>query len=162
METININIKGMTCASCVGRVEKALRKNPGVKEAAVNLATEKAKVTFDPNATNLEEILALVEKAGYKATPEQQKRNREKELQEEKKHVLYALILSLPLVLAMFFNFRLSPWIQLALATPIQFWLGTRFYRQGWSALKVRSGNMELLIAIGSCAAFLLCLFLLT
>jgi Cu+-exporting ATPase len=166
-ETVSLSISGMTCASCVGRVEKALKKVPGVTEASVNLATEKAQVTMV--GVPLQALIAAVEKAGYEAAPAS-----DTGVPAEKGRaglpgwwpVALAALLSVPLVapmLAMPFgmHWALPGWLQLALATPVQFWLGARFYKAGWKAVLARSGNMDLLVALGTSAAYALSLYLL-
>jgi Cu+-exporting ATPase len=165
---LNLDIGGMTCASCVAHVEKALKAVPGVVDASVNLATEKATVrgadTIAPSA-----LIAAVEKAGYEA----REANGGARAQAEPAARLPAwwpvaasAMLSLPLaapMLARLFgrDWMLPGWLQLVLATPIQFWLGGRFYRAGWKALRAGSGNMDLLIAIGTSAAYGLSFYLL-
>lgn len=165
---LQVAVRGMTCASCVARVEKALKKVPGVEDASVNLATEQA--TVHGAALDADAIVAAVALAGYEAAPLQRGQRRVPE--EEGKTglpswwpVAAAAILSLPLVLPMFgqlfgtdtaHGWMLPGWIQLLLATPVQFWLGARFYRAGWKALRAGSGNMDLLVAIGTSAAYAL------
>jgi Cu+-exporting ATPase len=166
-ETVSLSISGMTCASCVGRVEKALKKVPGVTDASVNLATEKAQVTMV--GVPLQTLIAAVEKAGYEAASAS-----DTGVPAEKASaglpgwwpVALAALLSAPLVapmLAMPFgiHWALPGWLQLALATPVQFWLGARFYKAGWKAVLARSGNMDLLVALGTSAAYALSLYLL-
>jgi Cu+-exporting ATPase len=165
-----IGIGGMTCASCVARVEKALKKVPGVIEASVNLATESARVRTAATLTR-EMLSAAVGGAGYEANwpsaePEiaSGPTHQERALQRERKHLFIAAALSLPLVLPMLvlpfgLDWMLPGWLQWLLATPVQFWLGARFYRAAWSALKARSGNMDLLVAIGTSAAYGLSVF---
>jgi Cu+-exporting ATPase len=153
----------MTCASCVARVEKALKKVPGVEDASVNLATEKASVKGA--ALDADAIVAAVARAGYEAAPVQRGQPR---IEAEPATsgppswwpVAAAAILSLPLVLQMAVrDWMLPGWLQLLLATPVQFWLGARFYRAGWKALRAGSGNMDLLVAIGTSAAYALSLY---
>lgn len=162
-QNISLNVKGMTCASCVNRIEKVLKKDEGVITANVNLATEKANVVFESNKLDIPKIIALIEKAGYEAS--EVKQDKEKGLREEKHLIILSVLLTLPLVLPMLlqpFGIHLMPpgWIQLLLATPIQFYVGARFYKSGWSAIKAKSGNMELLVAIGTSAAYGLSLYL--
>ncbi|MFC0254032.1 heavy metal translocating P-type ATPase [Massilia consociata] len=161
-----LRIEGMTCASCVARVEKALRAVPGVEEAAVNLATEKASVRGSADAAAL---VAAVEAAGYEAhdasAPVPGQAGKREAALPAWWPVAAAVLLSTPLVAPMFLGpFGIDPmlpgWLQLALATPVQFWLGARFYRAGWKALRAGSGNMDLLVAIGTSAAYGLSLYL--
>lgn len=162
-QNISLNVKGMTCASCVNRIEKVLKKDEGVISANVNLATEKANIVFESNKLDIRKIIGLIEKAGYEAS--ETKQDKEKGLREEKHLIILSVLLTLPLVLPMLlqpFGIHLMPpgWIQLLLATPIQFYVGARFYKSGWSAIKAKSGNMELLVAIGTSAAYGLSLYL--
>ena len=162
-------IAGMTCASCVGRVERALKKVPGVVDASVNLATESATVQADAEVTR-DALFAAVADAGYDAQPideapapaaavEAHAPHRDAHGDRERRHLLLAALLSLPLVLPMVAlawgeHWMLPAWLQLALATPVQFWLGARFYRAGWAALKAGTGNMDLLVALGTSAGY--------
>ncbi len=162
-----LSIAGMTCASCVGRVERALKNVPGVVDASVNLATERARVRT-AGEPDLERLLAAVEAAGYTA---QQLRANDSGVDEraagssqatrshEARHVLIAAVLTVPQVLPMIGmlfgqHWMLPGWMQLLLATPVQFWLGARFYRAAWKAVRARTGNMDLLVALGTSAAY--------
>jgi Cu+-exporting ATPase len=154
-------VEGMTCATCATRVEKALAKVPGVHEALVNLATEVATVKADP-AVKIDAMRAAVEKAGYELGDPR----RSEPVQAEWWPVALAAVLSLPLILPMAallvgVEWMLPGWWQFALATPVQFWLGARFYRAAWKALKARTGNMDLLVALGTSAAYGLSVYLL-
>jgi Cu+-exporting ATPase len=173
VENVSLSIAGMTCASCAGRVEKALKKVPGVTGASVNLATEKAHVTYVTYVTShggvtVDALVAAVRKAGYQAAAAQ-----EAEPAREPGaglpswwRVAASGLLSLPLILAMLAmpfgaDWALPGWAQLALATPVQFWLGGRFYKAGWKALRAWAGNMDLLVALGTSAAYGLSVYLL-
>ncbi|QNN46808.1 copper-translocating P-type ATPase [Thermomonas brevis] len=157
--TLRLDISGMTCASCAGRVEKALRKVEGVREASVNLATETASVTalgVSPDA-----LVQAVERAGYGARPHAETVEPAKAdgMPRETLHLLLAVLLSLPLAAPMLLmpfgvHWALPGWAQWLLATPVQFWLGARFYRAGFAALRARSGNMDQLVALGTSAAY--------
>ncbi|MGF6274609.1 Cu+-exporting ATPase [Massilia sp. UYP11] len=166
-----LHIEGMTCASCVARVEKALRAVPGVSGASVNLATEKASVQGQAAPGVL---AAAVRAAGYEAQvalPDGVEGAPARRAQGGATlpawwPVAAAMLLCLPLVLPMLaapFGHQvvLPGWLQLALATPVQFWLGARFYRAGWKALRAGSGNMDLLVALGTSAAYGLSVYLL-
>ena len=156
----DIGIEGMTCASCVGRVERALKKLPGVMEATVNLATESARVRYASPAASPALLRRAVREAGYGV--------RETDLMDDVREpsawagfapVALALALAAPLVLPMLADlagrhWMLPAWLQFCLATPVQFVLGARFYRAGWHALKARTGNMDLLVAIGTSAGW--------
>jgi Cu+-exporting ATPase len=158
---LQLAVEGMTCASCVARVEKALKKVPGVVDASVNLATEQA--TVHGPALDAAAIVAAVAQAGYEAALLTRGRPRAPAPASTLPSwwpVAAAAILSLPLVLPMFVHAWMLPgWAQLLLATPVQFWLGARFYRAGWKALRVGAGNMDLLVAIGTSAAYALSVY---
>src|SRR5574337_989570 len=160
-----LQVEGMTCASCVARVEKALLKVPGVASAAVNLATERATVralsTVPPSA-----LKAAIEKAGYAASDVAAAKPAPTRRLPEWWPVAAGTVLTLPLVLPMLLQpfgvgWMLGGWVQFALATAVQFWLGARFYRAGWKAVRAGSGNMDLLVALGTSAAYGLSLYLL-
>ena len=164
-QSLDLSIQGMSCASCAGRVEKALQNAEGVVNATVNLATEKAHIDFIQGATAASELIHAVEAAGYHAslpTPvpvAQHENNKQQQTDREARAVVIAVIFSLPLVVPMALSifgvhWMLPGWIQFFLATPVQFWLGARFYRAGWSALKAKTGNMDLLVALGTSAGY--------
>ncbi|MFG6486472.1 heavy metal translocating P-type ATPase [Roseateles sp. BYS78W] len=157
MSSLRLKISGMSCASCVGRVEKTLKKQPGVLSAEVNLATEIASVALQDGASTAP-LLAALAKAGYPATLDQPLRT---PWLQTGWPVLIGVLLSLPLVAPMLLGHAamLPGWWQLALATPVQVGLGARFYAGGWRALRDRSGNMDLLVALGTSAAFGLSVF---
>ena len=159
-EEFDLAIKGMTCASCVGRVEKALTKMSGVLTVSVNLATETAHVTVTRGIA-LEALLVAVDKAGYQAVRAggQAAAGVEKSQSHGGMAVVMATILTLPLTVPMLLelgggHYMLPGWLQLLLATPVQFWLGARFYRAGWKAVMAGAGNMDLLVALGTSAAY--------
>ena len=169
-KTFDLRVTEMTCASCVTRVEKALKAIPGVLQANVNLATEKVHLRTLAEV-ELASLLAALKKAGYPA-----------QLSSDAMDVpsaglprvwltpgwivLISVALSLPLMTPMLLapfgiDLQLSGWVQLALATPVQFCLGARFYKAGWKALMAGSGNMDLLVAIGTSSAYGLSVYLL-
>ena len=167
-------IEGMSCASCVNRVEKVLLKVPGVLTAEVNLALETAQVTGSAKELTSEKLINAVVAAGYQAQVLNSEAAQADHLaQKEPAYswwpVAVAALLSFPLMLGMvaewlgwtFWRGDFSGWLQWALATPVQFWLGWRFYKSGWSALKAGAGNMDLLVAIGTSAAYGLSVYLL-
>ncbi|MFZ4380175.1 MAG: cation transporter, partial [Polynucleobacter sp.] len=167
-----LDIGGMTCASCVGRVEKALDNIPGVEAATVNLATEQAKIRVKHgSAIRVQEIISLIKKTGYEAK-ETTPHGSGGELASKPfwandglGRVLLSFILSAPLVLPMLLmpfgiHWSLSPKWQLALATPVQFILGWRFYKAGYKSLMAGTGNMDLLVALGTSAAYGLSVYL--
>ena len=161
-----LDIGGMTCASCVGRVEKALDKTPGVEAASVNLATEQAKVRLKSNSeATVAEVIAAVQKTGYEAklsTPHgntQVNRSHSFWGTDGLGRVLLSFNLSAPLFLPMFLmpfgiHWALSPKWQILLASPVQFVLGWRFYKAGFKSLLAGAGNMDLLVALGTSAAY--------
>lgn len=161
----DFKIESMTCASCVGRVEKGLLKLPGVLSADVNLATEKAHVVFVLGLVSSDLIIKAIEKAGYKGFKDNNVLvKKEANLQRDFYELMVAICLSIPLVMPMIFQlfnftYMLNGWWQLFLTIPIQFWLGSRFYKSAWSAILSKSGNMDLLVALGTSAAFGLSLY---
>ncbi|MBX4136825.1 heavy metal translocating P-type ATPase [Pseudomonas sp. S5F11] len=165
--TFDLPIGGMTCASCAGRVERALGKVPGVQSVSVNLANERAHVEvlgqMDPSV-----LIAAVDKAGYSASlPQTETRtaaDQAQRLHRERWALLLAIVLALPLVLPMLvqpfgLHWMLPAWVQFALATPVQFILGARFYVAAWKAVRAGAGNMDLLVAIGTSAGYGLSLY---
>ena len=165
-EERDLAIRGMTCASCVARVEKALGKVPGVLSASVNLATERAHVVAVAG-TGLDKLRMAVEAAGYEADAADLEKAGAAAVARGLPDwwpVALSALLTLPLVapmvgLAVGAHWALPGWLQLALATPVQFWLGGRFYRAGWKAVKAFTGNMDLLVALGTSAAYGLSLY---
>jgi Cu+-exporting ATPase len=165
--TFDLPIGGMTCASCAGRVERALGKVPGVQRVSVNLANERAHIEvlgqMDPAV-----LIAAVDKAGYSASLPQSETKTEADqaqrLHHERWALLLAIVLALPLVLPMLaqpfgLHWMLPAWVQLALATPVQFIFGARFYIAAWKAVRAGAGNMDLLVAIGTSAGYGLSLY---
>ncbi len=158
-QSLQLQIDGMTCASCVSRVEKALKQVPGVLSASVNLATETAEVNVAGSAAMLPALMTAVAKAGYQAREIQAAGAPTNKPAAAWWPIALAAALSAPLALPMVGallgkDWMLNGWLQWLLATPVQFWLGARFYRAGWSALRARTGNMDLLVALGTSAAY--------
>jgi P-type Cu+ transporter len=165
---MDLGIGGMTCASCVGRVERVLRKLPGVQEVSVNLATESARVRGEPPADQdlaawQARLQRAVRDAGYEPRPFSEAMAEPPPLwwgvPRDAWPVLLAVLLTLPLAAPMVgdlwgAHWMLPPLWQFVLATPVQWILGARFYRAAWHALKGGTGNMELLVAIGTSAAW--------
>ncbi|BFG75315.1 heavy metal translocating P-type ATPase [Paraburkholderia terrae] len=167
--TAELAIGGMTCAACSGRVEKALARIPGVTSASVNLATEKATVTTN-GAVGVDQLIAAVTKAGYQATPlsaddatpaatEDKDAAARAAVRRELGAVVICALLTLPLIVPMFaeplgLHAMLPATLQLALATVVQFVFGARFYRAAWKAVRAGAGNMDLLVALGTSAAY--------
>src|SRR5438105_6382696 len=160
-------VEGMTCASCVARVEKALMQVPGVAGAEVNLATERANVKVAANNVPVDALISAVERAGYHAKrPGEEAASASPATRQPRDGwpVVLAAVLSAPLALPMIgwafgSHWMIDGWLQLALATPVQFWFGARFYRAGWKALEARTGNMDLLVALGTSAGYGLSLY---
>ncbi|RLU06041.1 copper-translocating P-type ATPase [Pseudomonas prosekii] len=165
--SLELSIDGMTCASCVGRVERALRKVPGVRSVSVNLANERAHLELlgdiDPQI-----LIAAVTKAGYSASlfeiDQPQTDNQQQRLHRERLVLIMAIALALPLVLPMLLqpfgiHWMLPAWAQFALATPVQFIFGARFYVAAWKAVRAGAGNMDLLVALGTSAGYGLSLY---
>ena len=167
--SLELNVGGMTCASCAGRVEKALGKVPGVESVSVNLANERAHVELlghvDPA-----QLIDAVNRAGYSASLYQAQNQKavqddqQKRLHRERWALVLAIALALPLVLPMLLmplgiHWMLPAWAQFVLATPVQFILGARFYSAAWKAVKAGAGNMDLLVALGTSAGYGLSLY---
>ncbi|WP_225609737.1 heavy metal translocating P-type ATPase [Pseudomonas sp. PDM11] len=166
-QTLDLAISGMTCASCVGRVERALNKRPGVLSTSVNLATERARLQVLPG-TDSQALLKAVDAAGYSASTLEAATdtgtNVERQLRGERWRLALALLLAAPLVLPMLLtpfgvHLMLPAWAQFLLATPVQFILGARFYRAAWHALRSGAGNMDQLVALGTSAGYGLSLY---
>jgi Cu+-exporting ATPase len=164
-----LSISGMHCTACATLIERVLKKSPGVREARVNFAAERAQVVFDPQLTSVEQLLEVIRRAGYGASPEkdliEESRKQEKAVRSLQRRFFLSLLLSLPLAYFMVLDFSpylpgsavLHPWmglIALGFATPVQFLFGMPFYRGMWSSLRLRSFNMDSLIAIGTSVAY--------
>jgi Cu+-exporting ATPase len=158
--TLDLGIGGMTCASCVSRVERALNKVPGVRQASVNLATESARIAFEPTPQIEARLRRAVRDAGYEPREQAGPEGQEQHARWAGfAPVALGILLSAPLMLPMLGDllgrhWMLSPLWQFLLATPVQFILGARFYRAGWYALRAGTGNMDLLVAIGTSAGW--------
>ena len=173
-ERLELAVRGMTCASCVRRVERALLKQPGVIAASVNLATERADVEYLPRAVSPQRLKTVLAEAGYEALDLQpagdaQQEAREAEQAGLRRELRLAAALSGPLVvlamlpmllpaatrwLSTLLPLRAWDFVQLVLATPVQFYVGRRFYRQGWAELRHQSPGMNTLVMLGSSAAY--------
>lgn len=173
MDRVRLDIEGMTCSACAARVEKALKKVQGIGEVNVNIATNKATVEYLSSDVDVSDMKKAVEKAGYSAKEEEkidvdkQKKERENEIKKLKTLFIVSTILSLPLLSAMFvdmagFDTILSNgWFQFALATPVQFIIGWRFYKGAYHALKGGGANMDVLVAMGTSAAYFYSIYML-
>ena len=166
VHTLELSIEGMTCASCVGRIERALGKVVGVNRVSVNLANERAHLELlgqvDPQT-----LIDAVKRAGYDASvwqAETPQKNQTDHLRRERLALLMAILLSVPLVLPMLLqpfgvHWMLPAWVQFALATPVQFIFGARFYIAAFKAVRAGAGNMDLLVALGTSAGYGLSLY---
>lgn len=167
----DINITGMSCAACSSRIEKGLRKLPGIYNAVVNLAVEKATVEFNPDEIGIRDIVAKIESLGYgahnvadAAESDQEKKIRQNEIGRQRFRLILSIIFSIPLLLAMLLHLSgsmgtiahilLNPYLQLILATPVQFVAGWQFYRGAYLAVKNGSANMDVLVVLGTSAAY--------
>ncbi|WP_416234444.1 heavy metal translocating P-type ATPase [Paenibacillus sp. JNUCC31] len=174
-ESVDLDITGMTCASCSARIEKGLSRLPGVSRANVNLALETGHVEFAAGALKASDITAKIKQLGYGAelqqTQEDTQSVRERELQRKKWKWMISALLSLPLLWAMVGHFSfaswiwvpdlfMNPWFQLVLATPVQFVIGWQFYVGAYKALRNGSANMDVLVSLGTSAAFFYSLYL--
>ncbi len=167
-ETIELTVSGMTCASCSARLERVLGKVPGVAKAEVNLATERARIEGLKGVIGAAGLIAAVQGAGFTAqvvvdsTDQMAREEAERAQRSRRELVKLALsaLFTLPLVAQMLIDlatpggWMLPPWVQLALATPVQFWIGWRFYEGAWKSLKGGAGNMDVLVALGTTAAY--------
>ena len=169
---VELKIKGMTCAACTARIEKVLGKLEGIEKVSVNLATEKAVVEYDPSKVRVSDMVRKVEVLGYGAqraeeiTRDREKEQREKEIKRLRIELFISAILSSPLIMAMLLTlvnidiaFLHNGYFQLAAATPVQFGIGFRFYRNAYHALRAGSANMDVLIAMGTSAAYFFSLY---
>ncbi|RHW37508.1 Cu(2+)-exporting ATPase [Lysinibacillus yapensis] len=162
-------ITGMTCASCANRIEKGLNKMDGISVANVNLALEQATVEFNPSEVSIGEIIQRVEKLGYGAHLKENEKNavdyREQAIQKQTRKFIISAILSLPLLWTMVGHFSftsfiympeilMNPWVQMLLATPVQFMIGWQFYVSAFKAIKNGSANMDVLVVLGTSAAY--------
>lgn len=161
------NISGMTCAACSGRLEKVLGRIPGIERVSVNLVTEVATLVAPSGVVTQAQIIEVILKAGFKGEPALSSADRLAQIEaraasqdRHEQHVLWAaIILSLPLALPMLgmplgFDWMLPAWWQFALATPVQFFIGARFYRGALTSLMGGAGNMDVLVVLGTSAAW--------
>ncbi|MGG0299586.1 heavy metal translocating P-type ATPase [Bacillus albus] len=169
-------VSGMTCAACANRVEKRLNKLEGVNGATVNFALESATVDFNPDEINVNEMKSAITKLGYKLEVKSDEQDgstdhRLQEIERQKKKFIISFILSFPLLWAMVSHFSftsfiylpdmlMNSWVQLALATPVQFIIGGQFYVGAYKALRNKSANMDVLVALGTSAAYFYSVYL--
>jgi Cu+-exporting ATPase len=168
LDKAELRLKGMTCAACAARLEKVLNRLDGVIAATVNLATESAAVEYNPSQVSVADMIKAVQRAGYDAEEKTrededlERQQREKEIKLLRWLFVLSAVLSFPLVAAMVFHLigkpieiLHNPWVQLILATPVQFIVGYRFYKGAYHALKGGGANMDVLVSMGTTAAYL-------
>ena len=169
LQTLELGIEGMTCAACATRIEKVLNRLPGV-EAVVNLASERARVRFQPGVVDAAQLVAAIDRAGFVGriaddrSREEEKARKLTVYRAELRRFWIAAVLTLPLLAQMVTMLgadagqhqdALPRWLQLLLATPVQFWIGWRFYDGGWKSLRGGGANMDVLVALGTSAAYI-------
>ncbi|MDO2944876.1 heavy metal translocating P-type ATPase [Staphylococcus epidermidis] len=166
VEQVELNINGMTCAACSNRIEKVLNQTQGVQQATVNLTTEQAHIKYYPNATNTEALIKRIQNIGYdaetKTSSKVQSNRKKQELKHKRNKLIISAILSLPLLLVMVVHISpisipsilVNPWVQLILSTPVQFIIGWQFYVGAYKNLRNGSANMDVLVAVGTSAAY--------
>jgi P-type Cu+ transporter len=174
-EVAQLQLEGMTCAACANRIEKGLNKLQGVKSATVNFALETASVEYSPGEVSVTDMQNKVKQLGYSAFVKQEDANpgdhRQKEIHRQRTKLIVSAILSLPLLWSMVGHFSfttwiyvpdlfMNPWFQLILATPVQFIIGRHFYIGAYKALRNGSANMDVLVALGTSAAYFYSLYL--
>jgi P-type Cu+ transporter len=174
-ESADFDITGMTCAACSARIEKVLGRMPGIARVNVNLALETAHVEYTPGSISTADIIQKVSSIGYKASLKEEREDstdhRELEIKRKQQKLILSALLSLPLLWAMVGHFTftswipvpelfMNPWFQLALATPVQFIIGWQFYVGAYKALRNGSANMDVLVALGTSAAYFYSLYL--
>jgi len=156
-------IEGMTCSACAARIEKTLKRVPGIIDISVNLALERGDVRAVAGQVDESAVAAAIEKTGFTAVFADSGNTADEQddpLKDERQTLLISAALTAPLVLQMIamvlgIDFHLSPWAELMLATPVQFWIGQRFYKAAWNAIKAGAGNMDVLVAMGTTTAYL-------
>ncbi|WP_035346244.1 heavy metal translocating P-type ATPase [Alkalihalobacillus hemicellulosilyticus] len=174
-EKDEFDISGMTCAACATRIEKRINKMEGVSQANVNFALETISVEYDPETVRASEMVEVVKKLGYNLIPKQDQEDKvdhkEREIENQYGKFLLSAVLTLPLLWTMVTHFEMTsflympdmfmnPWVQLALATPVQFVVGAQFYRGSYHALRSKSANMDVLVALGTSAAYFYSIYL--
>ncbi|MHD0397211.1 heavy metal translocating P-type ATPase [Staphylococcus simulans] len=175
MEKAEFKISGMTCAACSSRIERVLSRTEGIDQANVNLVTEKASIEYDQNHVDMNQVFEKVKQLGYEPivleTADEAKARKNKELNRQKMKFIISMILSLPLLYTMVGHFSFlsflplpqimtEPWFQFILATPVQFILGWQFYKGAYGALRNKSANMDVLVALGTSAAYLYSIYM--
>lgn len=170
-EKAELDVIGMTCAACSNRIEKVLNRDAGVEHANVNLTTENATIAYNPEMTSIDDLIKKIQKIGYDAKPKQAATEKSSQKEQELKHkrtkLIISAILAAPLLLTMFVHLFgmqiphifMNPWFQFALATPVQFIIGWQFYVGAYKNLRNGSANMDVLVALGTSAAYFYSLY---
>ncbi|OUM88037.1 heavy metal translocating P-type ATPase [Parageobacillus thermoglucosidasius] len=167
-EKVMLDIEGMTCAACAARIEKGLQRMEGVERATVNLATNSAVVEYKEGIISVEAILEKIKKLGYKGQVRKEEEGagvKEEQLKQKQRQLMISIVLSLPLLYTMIAHlpfdlglpmpdWLMNPWVQLLFATPVQFYIGGPFYVGAYRALRNKSANMDVLVALGTSAAY--------
>ncbi|MBO0587731.1 MULTISPECIES: heavy metal translocating P-type ATPase [unclassified Sporosarcina] len=174
-EKASFDISGMTCTVCATKIEKRISKMDGVANANVNFALETISVEYDGKQVETADMITAVKKMGYELIPKQDGKDKmdhkEQEIKKQYRKFIFSLILTLPLLWTMVAHFEflsfiympailMNPWVQLALATPVQFIVGAQFYKGAFNALRNKSANMDVLVALGTSAAYFYSLYL--
>lgn len=174
-ERTDFDISGMTCAACATRIEKRINKMDGVFDASVNFALETIAVEYDSQQVETSDMITAVKKMGYELIPKDDNKNKlnhkEEEIKKQERKFIFSLILTIPLLWTMVAHFEflsfiylpkilMNPWVQLAIATPVQFIVGAQFYKGAYHSLRNKSANMDVLVALGTSAAYFYSLFL--
>ena len=174
-EKVAFDISGMTCAACATKIEKRIGKMDGVSNASVNFALETIAVEYDSKQVETTEMITAVKKMGYELIPKQDSKDKmdhkEQEIKKQEKKFIVSLILTIPLLWTMVAHFEflsfiymphilMNPWLQLAFATPVQFIIGAQFYKGAFNSLRNKSANMDVLVALGTSAAYFYSLYL--
>lgn len=166
VEKMEIDISGMTCAACSNRIEKVLNRQEGVERASVNIAAESAVIEYHPGITSEDALIEVIEKLGYgakaKSDREEKQARKSKEIKRMRIKLIASAILSFPLLVTMLDHLfglpvpklLMNPWFQFALATPVQFVIGWPFYKGAFRSLRGGSANMDVLVAMGTSAAY--------
>lgn len=173
LDEAQLDIIGMTCAACSGRIERVLNRDPRIESATVNLALETGTIRYNPEEISIEEITEKIRNIGFDAVPKETNAPREKddETEKKKRQLLLSIMLTFPLLWTMFSHFSftsfiyvppilLNPYVQWAIATPVQFIIGANFYKGAYYSLKNKSANMDVLVALGTSAAYFYSVYL--
>src|SRR5690625_264172 len=174
-QSTEFDISGMTCSACANRIERVVRRMEGIHEANVNFALETLSVSYNDRVVQPNEMIERVKKLGFELFLKEDREgavdHKEEEIRQQRNKFMIAAILSFPLLWTMVAHFSflsfiylpeflMNPWVQLALATPVQFYVGWQFYEGAYKSLRNKSANMDVLIALGTSAAFIYSLYL--